>query len=101
MPPSREPQVDQDPSEPAVADFDGPDDAVVVIPAPEAISTTVRVPQADGEIRITFSGGDPVTYPVVDHLVTVPADQAKRFVAVVGGSELVGGSPSDVHEEQP
>lgn len=100
MPPSHDPLVDPDPDEPALADFDGPDDDGLV-PAPEAASATVRVPQADGEIRITFTGGDPVTYPVVDHLVTVPADQAGRFVAVVSGSELVGGSPSDAQEEQP
>lgn len=57
-----------------------------------AKNTTVRVPQSDGEISISVAGDEPTTYKVTDGQVSVANEEVDRFLAVVDGSKVVGGS---------
>lgn len=54
----------------------------------------VRVPQAEGEIRISFGGGDPAAYPVKGGLVDVPDPDVDRFLLHVDGSAVETSKPS-------
>lgn len=54
----------------------------------------IKVDQRDGEISIALAGGDPKTYKVTDGEVTVEEADVERFLAVIDGSSLVGGSPA-------
>lgn len=57
--------------------------------------TKITVPQADGEIVVRRGGaGDPVTYKVSDHTVTVDEADAGWFAAQFDGSTPVSGSPA-------
>lgn len=65
-----------------------------------ASTTKVRVPQADGEIRISRDGDDPAVYKVSDHVTTVKADDLDHFLAHVEGSKTDGTtSPAPTQEK--
>lgn len=55
---------------------------------------TVKVPQADGEIRISLQGNEATTYKVSDHQVTVKDDDLELFLGAVEGSEVTGKAAS-------
>lgn len=62
-------------------------------------TTTVKVPQHDGEIRITGPADEPTVYPVTNGQVSVDAVDVPAFLARVAGSELAGGSPAKASKE--
>lgn len=49
----------------------------------------VKVPQHDGEIRISFAGDDPVTWEVTNGQVTVSAEHLNAFLDAVAGAQEV------------
>lgn len=60
---------------------------------------TVKVPQQDGEIRITAQAEEPAVYPVKDGHVSVDDADVPAFLARIAGSELAGGSPAKAAKE--
>lgn len=58
-------------------------------------TTSVRVPQEDGEISITRNGDldDPTVYTVTSGTVEVDAADVAHFLSVVTGAELADGTP--------
>lgn len=52
----------------------------------------VNVPQKDGDISISVAGDEPRTYRVTDGQVTVAEKDVERFLAVIDGSKVAGGS---------
>ncbi len=55
-------------------------------------NTKVKVPQTEGEIVIAVAGDEPTTYKVSDGQVSVAEQDVERFLAVVDGSKVAGGS---------
>lgn len=54
--------------------------------------TSVNVPQKDGEIVVVVAGSEPTTYRVSDGQVSVAPEDVERFLAVIDGSKVAGGS---------
>lgn len=54
--------------------------------------TTVRVPQQDGEIKITVGGNEPLTYPVKNGRVTVEPADLSTFLASVDNATVEEGN---------
>lgn len=53
----------------------------------------VRVPAALGEsFSVAYNGDDPVTYTPEDGQVGVNPEHLDTFLAVIGGSSVVGGT---------
>lgn len=52
----------------------------------------VSVRQKDGDITLSVGGDEPRTYKVSEGQVTVAEKDVERFLAVVDGSKVAGGS---------
>lgn len=59
----------------------------------------ISVPQPDGEITLSISGGEPTTYKVSNGEVTVKEPDVARFLSQIDGSKQVGGSPAATTKE--
>ena len=46
----------------------------------------IRVPEASGELVLTYQGNDPKTYKITDHLVTVANEDVAIFLDSVTDS---------------
>ncbi len=60
----------------------------------------VNVPQRDGDISISVAGDEPRTYKVNDGQVTVAEKDVERFLAVVDGSKVAGGSSAGATKKE-
>lgn len=62
-------------------------------------TTTVRVPQKEGEIRIAVAGDEPRTYKVSDHTVTVNNADLDHFLVTIEGSKVDGAKSTTTSKE--
>jgi hypothetical protein len=60
----------------------------------------VNVPQKDGSISISTAGDEPRTYHVSEGQVTVAEKDVERFLAVVDGSKVAGGSTTSATKKE-
>jgi hypothetical protein len=60
----------------------------------------VNVPQKDGEVTISVAGDEPRTYRVTDGQVTVAEKDVERFLAVIDGSKVAGGSSTGATKKE-
>jgi hypothetical protein len=60
----------------------------------------VSVQQKDGSITIAVAGDEPRSYNVSDGQVTVAEKDVERFLAVVDGSKVAGGSSASATKKE-